>query len=128
MVDVVPRSAERRLQQRRGTFPGALLPASGTPGGCRAGSTPGVDPAQNTRPGARVLDDASSSITVTADGSVLYGSYTRYDFARGHLLKFDANGQFQGAYSFGWDSTPAIYTHDVYARMATCTRSAKVES
>lgn len=94
-----------------GTFPGALLPANGTPGGCRLGTTPGVDPAQNTRPAARVLDDASSSITVTPDGSVLYGSYTRYDFARGHLLKFDANGQFQGSYSFGWDSTPAIYRH-----------------
>ena len=94
-----------------GSFPGALLPASGTPGGCRLGSTPGVDPAQNTRPGARVLDDASSSITVAPDGSLLYGSYTRYDFARGHLLKFDANGQFQGSYSFGWDSTPAIYAH-----------------
>src|SRR5262245_20997147 len=95
-----------------GTFPGALLPANGTPGGCRRGATPGVDPAQNTRPGARVLDDASSSITVTPDGSVLYGAYTRYDFARGHLMKFDANGQFQSAYSFGWDSTPAIYRHD----------------
>src|SRR5262249_17447893 len=95
-----------------GTFPGALLPANGTPGGCRLGSTPGVDPAQNTRPGARVLDDASSSITVTPDGSLLYGAYTRYDFARGHLLKFDANGQVQGSYSYGWDSTPAIYTHN----------------
>jgi outer membrane protein assembly factor BamB len=94
-----------------GTFAGALLPANGTPGGCRLGTTPGVDPGQNTRPGARVLDDASSSITVAPDGSLLYGSYTRYDFARGHLLKFDANGQFHGAYSFGWDSTPAIYRH-----------------
>jgi hypothetical protein len=95
-----------------GTFPGALLPANGTPGGCRLGATPGVDPAQNTRPAARILDDASSSITVTPDGSVLYGAYTRYDFARGHLMKFDADGQFQGAYSFGWDTTPAIYQHD----------------
>lgn len=94
-----------------GTFPGALLPANGTPGGCRLGSTPGVDPAQNTRPGARVLDDSSSSITVAPDGSILYGAYTRYDFARGHLMKFDANGQYRGAYSFGWDSTPAIYQH-----------------
>jgi hypothetical protein len=94
-----------------GTFPGALLPANGTPGGCRLGTTPGVDPAQNTQPGARVLDDSSSSITVSPDGSILYGSYTRYDFARGHLLKFDSNGQFQGSYSFGWDSTPAIYQH-----------------
>lgn len=95
-----------------GTFPGALLPANGVPGGCRLGTTPGVDPAQNTRPAARVLDDASSSITVAPDGSLLYGSFTRYDFERGHLLKFGASGQFQAAYSFGWDSTPAIYQHD----------------
>lgn len=94
-----------------GTFAGALLPANGTPGGCRAGTTPGVDPAQNTMPGARVLDDASSSPSVTPDGRILYGAYTRYDFARGHLMQFDANGQYLGAYSFGWDSTPAIYTH-----------------
>ena len=94
-----------------GTFPGALLPANGTPGGCALGTTPGVDPAQNTKPAARVLDDASSSPTVAPDGSILYGSYTRYDFARGHLLHFDSSGQFRGAYSFGWDSTPAIYQH-----------------
>jgi hypothetical protein len=94
-----------------GTFPGALLPANGTPGGCRLGATPGVDPAQNTQPAARVLDDASSSPTVAPDGSILYGAYTRYDFARGHLLKFSSNGQFLASYSFGWDSTPAIYTH-----------------
>jgi hypothetical protein len=95
-----------------GTFPSALLPANGTPGGCRLGTTPGVDPAQNTKPAARVLDDASSSPTVAPDGSILYGSYTRYDFARGHLLKFGFSGAFLGSYSFGWDSTPAIYLHD----------------
>jgi outer membrane protein assembly factor BamB len=94
-----------------GTFPGALLPANGTPGGCTLGTTPGVDPAQNTKPGARVLDDSSSSPTVAPDGSILYGSYTRYDFARGHLLHFDSSGQYLGAFSFGWDSTPAIYQH-----------------
>jgi hypothetical protein len=95
-----------------GTFSGSLLPRNGLPGGCRLGATPGVDPAQNTMPAGRVLDDASSSPTVAPDGSILYGSYTRYDFARGHLLKFGADGQFLGAYSFGWDSTPAIYQHD----------------
>ena len=95
----------------QGTFPGALLPANGSPGGCRLGSTPGVDPAQNTQPGARVLDDSSSSITIAPDGSILYGAYTRYDFARGHLMRFDSAGQFLGSYSFGWDSTPAIYQH-----------------
>ncbi len=94
-----------------GTFPGALLPENGTPGGCSLGSTPGVDPAQNTKPGARVLDDASSSPTIAPDGSILYGAYTRYDFARGHLLKFSSSGGFLAAYSFGWDSTPAIYEH-----------------
>jgi len=96
----------------QGTFPGALLPANGTPGGCRLGSTPGVDPAQNTQPAGRVLDDASSSITVAPDGSILYGAYTRYDFARGHLMHFSSAGQFLGAYSFGWDSTPAIFQHN----------------
>jgi len=96
----------------QGTFAGSLLPANGTPGGCRLGSTPGVDPAQNTKPGARVLDDSSSSITIAPDGSILYGAYTRYDFARGHLMKFSPTGQFLGVYNFGWDSTPAIYQHN----------------
>jgi hypothetical protein len=95
-----------------GTFRGALLPANGTPGGCRLGATPGVDPAQNTKPAARVLDDASSSPTIAPDGSILYGAYTRYDFARGHLVKFSPKGQFQASYSFGWDSTPAVYAHN----------------
>ena len=96
----------------QGTFPGALLPANGTPGGCRLGATPGVDPAQNVRPAGRVLDDASSSITIAPDGTLLYGAYTRYDFARGHLMHFGAAGEYLGSYSFGWDSTPAIYQHD----------------
>src|SRR4029453_4383882 len=55
-----------------GTFPGSLLPANGIPGGCRLGTTPGVDPAQNTRPGAVILDDDSSSITVAPDGKLLF--------------------------------------------------------
>jgi outer membrane protein assembly factor BamB len=59
-----------------------------------------------------VLDDSSSSITVAPDGSLLYGAFTRYDFARGHLMHFSAGDAYLGAYSFGWDSTPAIYTHD----------------
>jgi outer membrane protein assembly factor BamB len=96
----------------QGTFPGALLPANGTPGGCRLGTNPGVDPAQNTRPAGRVLDDSSSSITIAPDGSILYGAYTRYDFARGHLMRFGSAGEYLGSYSFGWDSTPAIYRHD----------------
>jgi hypothetical protein len=95
-----------------GTFPGSVLPANGQPGGCRLGSTPGVDPAQNVRPAARVIDQSSSSPVVSPDGTfVLYGSYTRYNFARGHLVKFSASdGSFQAEYEFGWDSTPPITT------------------
>ena len=59
-----------------------------------------------------MLDDSSSSITVTPDGSIRYGAFTRYDFARGHLMKFSVRGTFQRAYSLGWDSTPAVYRHD----------------
>jgi hypothetical protein len=89
-----------------------LLPANGTPNGCRTGATTGVDPAQN-RPGAgRVLDDSTSSPVVAPDGSVFYGAYTRYNYAQGHMMKFSSAGAFQAAYRFGWDDTPAIYAHD----------------
>ncbi len=89
-----------------------LLPPNGTPNGCRAGATTGVDPAQN-RPGAgRVLDDGTSSPVVAPDGSIFYGAYTRYNYAQGHLMKFSSTGQYQGAYRFGWDITPSIYAHD----------------
>ncbi len=93
-----------------GTFPGSRLPANGQPGGCRLGSTPGVDPAQNVRPAARVIDQSSSLPSVSPDGTfVLYGAYTRYNYARGQLLKFRASdGVFQAAFDFGWDSTPPI--------------------
>jgi hypothetical protein len=91
-----------------GTFPGSVLPKNGTPGGCRAGANPGVDPATNEAPAGRVIDQSSSSPVVAPDGSVLYGSYTRYNYARGHLFRFSATGQFLAAYDFGWDSTPAI--------------------
>lgn len=57
-------------------------------------------------------DEASSSPTVAPDGSVLFGALTDYNGYRGHLLKFDSLGNFLGSYSFGWDITPAIYTHN----------------
>ena len=89
-----------------------LLPPNGTPDGCRVGATTGYDPAQN-RPGAgRVLDDNSASPVVTPDGSIIYGAYTSYNYVQGHLMKFSSTGQFQAAYRFGWDDTPAIYVHD----------------
>ena len=68
------------------------FPPNGTPGGCRAGATTGVDPAQN-RPGAgRVLDDSTASPVVAPDGSIFYGVFTRYNYFQGHLMKFSPSG------------------------------------
>ena len=90
----------------------SVLPVNGQPGGCRVGARNGVDPAEN-KPGAgRVLDDASSTPTIAPDGSILYGAYSRYNYAQGHLMRFSANGDYLGAFGFGWDTTPAIYQHD----------------
>ncbi len=75
---------------------------------CRWGATIGVDPGTNQPPAGRVIDQSTSSPTVMPDGSVLYGAYTRYNIARGHLFKFSSTGQFLAAFDFGWDSTPAI--------------------
>jgi hypothetical protein len=91
---------------------GVLL-TIGTPGGCKAGTPAnGVDPATNEAPAGRVIDQSSSSPVVTPDGGVIYGSYTRYNYARGHMFRFDAHGNFMAAFDFGWDSTPAIYQHN----------------
>ncbi len=90
---------------------GGILPPNGAPGGCRVGAKLGVDPATN-RPGAgRVLDSASSSPVIMPDGSIIYGAYTRYNYAQGHLMQFTAGGQYVRAFGFGWDETPAIYMH-----------------
>src|SRR5205085_236723 len=102
-------SLRDRLQDGCGT---STLPPNGSPGGCRAGAPFGVDPSTNQLPAGRVVDDASSSPVIAPDGSVLYGAYTRYNYARGHLMKFGPNGSFLGAYDFGWDTTPAVYPHD----------------
>jgi outer membrane protein assembly factor BamB len=97
---------------------GGLLSPNGQPGGCRdlgpIGNAQiyGNDPAQNTPGAGRVLDDESSTVTIAPDGSLFFGSYTRYNYAQGHLMHFMANGGYLGAYSFGWDVTPAIYQHD----------------
>jgi hypothetical protein len=89
-----------------------LLPPNGTPNGCNTGATTGYDPAQN-RPGAgRVIDDNTASPVVLPDGNIIYGAYTRYNYAQGHLMKFSPTGQFLAAYRFGWDDTPAVYAHD----------------
>jgi hypothetical protein len=88
------------------------LPPSGTPGGCRAGATKGVDPATNDAPAGRVSDVASSSPVVLPDGGVLYGAFTSYNYERGHLFKFTSDGRAAATYDFGWDITPAVYPHD----------------
>ncbi|MBZ5509219.1 MAG: hypothetical protein LAO78_27480 [Acidobacteriia bacterium] len=80
-------------------------------GGCNAGAIFGIDPATNEPPPARVVDDSSSTPTVAPDGSIYYGAYTGYNYAQGHLLHFSSNGDFLGAFGFGWDSTIAIYPH-----------------
>ena len=95
------------------------IPPNGTPGGCRTGATTGVAPDTNSLPSGRILDDSSSSPVVAPDGSVIYGAYTRYNYAQGHLLRFSSTGQFLSSYIFGWDDTPAIYSHGGTYSIAT---------
>jgi hypothetical protein len=75
-------------------------------------SAVGVDPTTNLSPAMTVSDISTSSPVVLPDGGVLYGALDNYNFSRGHLLKLDRSGQFVASYSFGWDTTPAIYEHD----------------
>lgn len=89
----------------------SVLPPNGTTGGCIAGAHAGVDPATNAAPSGRVIDQSSSSPTVGPDGSVYYGAYSRYNYARGHMFKFSSTGAFLAAFDFGWDTTPAILSH-----------------
>ena len=49
---------------------------------------------------------------VLPDGNVLIGVSTSYNFARGHLLKFNPQGGVLATYDFGWDLTPAVFEHD----------------
>ena len=91
---------------------GGWLPPNGSPGGCREGALQGVDPATNQPGDGSVLDDASSTPAVAPDGTVLIGTWSRYNYAQGHLMHFDASGNYLGAFGFGWDTTPAIYSHD----------------
>jgi len=95
-----------------------LLPVDGgvDPGiGCSQNASQyptGIDPATGELPAGRVIDQSSSSPTVAPDGSVIYGAYSRYNFARGHLFKFSSSRAFQGTFDFGWDSTPAVFQHN----------------
>jgi hypothetical protein len=96
---------------------GVLLPiapngVTDKPNSCRFGTTVGVDPTTNAKGSANLTDFASSTPTVLPDDSVVLGVTDNYNFSRGHLMHFDANGKFLNAYTFGWDSTPAVYKHD----------------
>jgi outer membrane protein assembly factor BamB len=91
---------------------GVLLVNDNSNLGCRTGSNAGVDPATNRRPAGRVVDNATSSPVVLPDGAVVVGAFTNYNFFRGHLFKFGADGQALATYDFGWDITPAVRAHD----------------
>jgi outer membrane protein assembly factor BamB len=80
-------------------------------GHCRYNAPLGVDPQTNQMPAGRILDDGTASPTVLPDGSVIFGGYTRYNIARGHLFKFSSSGSFLAAYDFGWDDTLGVYQH-----------------
>jgi hypothetical protein len=83
-----------------------------TPNSCRNGTTVGVDPTTNANGSASVVDEASSSPTVLPDGSIIFGALDNYNFSRGHLFHFDAQGNYVNAFAFGWDSTPGVYAHN----------------
>jgi len=105
------------MQNRLSDGCGTLLPIAGQgvdnePNSCRYGTTPGVDPTTNANGSADLEDESSATPTVLPDGSVLYGVTDNYDYGRGHLLHFDSSGNYVNAYTFGWDSTPGVYTHD----------------
>ncbi len=59
-----------------------------------------------------IADQASSSPTVTPDGSVLYGVLSNDGTFRGDMLKLNSLGTLAATYNFGWDSTPAIYPNN----------------
>jgi BACON domain-containing protein len=104
------------LQNRLNDGCGMVLPIAGAgvttlANSCLFGTNVGVDPTTNAAGSGTIADVASSSPTVLPDGSVVFGATDNYNFGRGHLFRFDATGNFVAAYDFGWDSTPAVYTH-----------------
>jgi hypothetical protein len=75
-------------------------------------SAVGVDPNTNMAPALAVEDVSSSTPVALPDGGMLYGALDTYNFSRGHLVKLDKHGKLAATYTFGWDSTPAVYQHD----------------
>ena len=98
---------------------GVLIPsnATGSQGStCRVGAPMGVDPNTGLKPTAIVNDQASSVPVALPDGAVLYGSFTGYNTARGHLTKVSPTGTLMGTFDFGWDVTPAVWIrNDTYS-------------
>lgn len=96
---------------------GVLIPIQSQPnvpekGKCNFGAHNGVEPETNHAGSGRVLDQSSSTPTVLPDGGVVYGSYSRYNAARGHLIKWNSTGQVVATFDFGWDSTPAVFNEN----------------
>jgi hypothetical protein len=101
---------------------GVLIPADAFPDGglpdggygfdhCRVGAAAGVDPGTNMKP-VGIVDDASSATPIVLpDGTIAYGSLSFYNNDRGHLFHVSSAGVL-GTYDFGWDITPAFYSHD----------------
>lgn len=58
-----------------------------------------------------ITDLSSASPVVLPDGSVLYGVLTPTS-DRGTMIKFSSTGQYLANFNFGWDDTPAVYSHD----------------
>ena len=118
MIAINPNLTPKWASSLRGRYSdgcGVLIPIQSKrnvpeKGKCNFGAPIGVEPETNHAGTARVIDQSSSTPTVLPDG-VLYGAYSRYNAARGHLVKFDLNGNFVASFDFGWDSTPAVYSH-----------------
>jgi hypothetical protein len=114
--DLTPKWAAT-LQNRLTDGCGVLLPiapqgVNNLPNSCRYGTAVGVDPTTNGRGSGGVIDESSSTPTILPDGSVLFGTVDNYNYSRGHLFHFDAQGHYLNAYTFGWDSTAGVYQHD----------------
>ncbi len=93
---------------------GVLTPDDGdaTNGDCRLGAPLGVDPWTGKAPAIAADDDSSATPVVLPDGNILYGGLTYYNGERGHLVKLSPTGKFLTSFDFGWDVTPAVYSHD----------------
>ena len=114
--DLTPKWAAS-LRNRLTDGCGVLLPIAppgitNLPNSCRYGTPVGFDPTTNSFGSGFISDEASSSPTVLPDGSVLFGVLDHYNYSGGHLVHFDAQGNYLNAYTFGWDSTAGVYQHD----------------